>query len=125
VPDEAEIPAAAQPTKNPDGEPGSLGTQAGESKEIQWSEAIYGELDREAIQRVLGSLNRRDVTPRRIRSFTLRYQLARLILRELKENPDPDQILTQLTNPEGDHDEIPFRVQVVADAVCGRTTINA
>lgn len=91
---------------------------------IRWSKDItYDEGDRKAIIEGLGKLNKKIVTPRRIRSITLRYQLTRLILRHLGENPKPQHIVECLLGPEQAAKDVPKLVKNVANSVSGTSSL--
>ena len=96
-------------------------TQNQNAQAMTWSDDYtYDRRDREAIKRRFVSLEGANATPRHIRSLTLRYQLARLILRHLGANPDPDHILECLLEPNKKNSSVPTSVRNVAQAVSGK-----
>lgn len=83
-----------------------------------WSDDLtYHPMEREEIKRTFVSLKDDNLTPRRIRSLTLRYQLSRLILRHLGMNPAPRHILACLIDTQASHDDVPEMVRMVVQSV--------
>jgi hypothetical protein len=75
------------------------------SESLSEGELTFSTTEREEIKNVLSQIHPSELTPRSIRSFVIRYQLLRLLLRQLNHKPHPQGTISGLAkrlHPEAD-----------------------
>jgi hypothetical protein len=95
---QGEVPTGTKETERMPSESSVSATSGGAASAAERADITFNDEERDLLKKALVAVESSQLTPRSVRAFVLRYQLVRLVLRHVKQEFTPSEILEVLVS---------------------------